>query len=55
MDQADHVMSVTAITVCKAIRNFLTEMDFWYQTDLLGSFFSRLSGTENPFELLISV
>ena len=29
---------VIAITVCKVIQELITKVDFWYQTDLLGSF-----------------
>ena len=34
MDQPNHVTSVNEITVFKAIRKLLTEMDFLYETKL---------------------
>ena len=34
MNQSDHVLIVTAITVCDVIRKIVTKMDFLYQTDL---------------------
>ena len=38
MNQPDHVTSVITIIVCKVISRLLSNTDFWYQTDLLGSF-----------------
>ena len=45
MDQPDHLILVIAITVCKVIEKFISEIGFSYQTDLLLALFSRLSGT----------
>ena len=39
MDQSDHVISVTASRVYKAIRKLSIKTDFWYQRDIFVFFF----------------
>ena len=53
IDQPDHVISVIEITVYKVIKKSIIKMDFLYQTDGKKKCKESLSGTGNPFSILV--